>query len=384
MGKKSREKWERRLGRARVQGTPQNNGIVAFLEHGWMLTIFGILGGAVALIWMPTISILGAIACGAFHRVKVVEGKSWKIQAPSYLLVFASIVGIAYGCIVRLRNAVHLPNQQFNNIYNTYTAPTSPVKAESPKDSRVPSLRERANLLANQSLDFLYAREGPINSWKQQAIAQAFLDSMRNQHTENQFQARLSDWNAKTGQQFVSFYWPQIQEITGELSSAGVDVSPISRAVASDNPRRVALMLSVVAERIGKKPPYARSLTPIEARAIVQGLGGAEMQIYGYKPDANSMLIAETLRKEFAKEKWKVNSAVLPLQRSETPLSGIHVVFPSADLTFNFEGMIEAFKACELETRVDTRPMKQPPTILKIEVWPQKETAIPIGPDLTR
>jgi galactitol-specific phosphotransferase system IIB component len=245
-------------------------------------------------------------------------------------------------------------------------------------------LKQRAFVLAEQLLDFAYAREGPINSWKQQAVTQALLDTMRNQQTQNAFRARLNAWNAQTDQEFIKLYWPQVQSLVAEASAADVDVSPISRAVASDSPRNVALMLSVVADRIGKKRPYPRTLTPVEARAIMLGLGGVEMQVYGYKADGNSMRVAETLRREFAKEQWNVNKAVLPIETSSAALSGVHIVFPSADLTLNFEGTIEAFKACELETKVDIRWMKQPPTILKIEVWPQKEPAILIGPDLTR
>ena len=59
-----------------------------------------------------------------------------------------------------------------------------------------------------------------------------------------------------------------------DLAAANADLSPIARAVATDDPRQVGLMLSVVAERIGKRPPYARVLTPLEATAIIRGFSG--------------------------------------------------------------------------------------------------------------
>jgi hypothetical protein len=114
---------------------------------------------------------------------------------------------------------------------------------------------------------------------------------------------------------------------------------------------------------------------------LIQGFGGVQMQVFADLEDGNSVKIAETLRSQFAKERWTVNKKVLPLDASTPPQHGIHIVFPSADLTFNFEGMIDAFKECELETKVDVRVMKQPPTILRIEVWPSKfePPPFPIG-----
>jgi hypothetical protein len=61
-------------------------------------------------------------------------------------------------------------------------------------------------------------------------------------------------------------------------------------------------MLSVLADRIGKKPPFSRTLTSLEARSIMRGLGGVEMEVYGYESDGNSKAIAEKLRAEFERQ----------------------------------------------------------------------------------
>jgi hypothetical protein len=119
-------------------------GLIRFIEQPLFLAALSIFGGIVGLIYMPFLSVVGLCIIGAFHRAAVVKGRSWKIQIPSYLLVFAGSVACVYSVNNLIKKAVHIPtvaeirdavwsghsqipqqvtNQQVTNTYNTYNLP---------------------------------------------------------------------------------------------------------------------------------------------------------------------------------------------------------------------------------------------------------------------
>jgi hypothetical protein len=83
--------------------------LIRFIEQPLFLASFGIVGGIVGLIYTPSLAIVGLCIGLAFHRAKVVSDKSWKIQIPAYVLVFAGAFAIVYSAINLIKKAVHIP-----------------------------------------------------------------------------------------------------------------------------------------------------------------------------------------------------------------------------------------------------------------------------------
>lgn len=237
-------------------------------------------------------------------------------------------------------------------------------------------LKKRTDVLAGELLDFIYAREGNVNTWKNQAVAQMLID--RIEHRSNgieEFKARLDAWNKETDSSFINFYWPQVTACLNDLNDAGVDISPVSRASA-DGPRKVGLMLSMVSQRIGLKSPYPRILTATQVKSAFRGVS-QNVEVYAYLSDPNSKQVAETIINVLIDQGHSVNKSVYALPTQIPMPHGIHMVLPSGDLELNLEGTIRTFWACEIEYVVDVRQAKQPPTIVKIEVWPALATPDP-------
>jgi hypothetical protein len=219
------------------------------------------------------------------------------------------------------------------------------------------ALKRRTDTLTQELLDFTFAREGQINQWMQEAIAQNFLAAINNDPAgPEKFRQKLMARNAETRDRFLKFYWPQVVSLKDDLSAAGVDLSPVSRAVALDGPRKIGLMLSVLAERIGKKPPFPRVLTRLQAKAVIHGNRKDRVEIHAFLDDKNSAQIAETMRLEFSADGWPVDEVIHPLPESN--LHGIHVVYPSADMATVLENITPSLQACELETVIEVRPSK--------------------------
>ena len=147
----------------------------------------------------------------------------------------------------------------------TWKPPDPPVSPEAESagtaQSKADALRERTNKLASDIFWFVYHREGPISEWKQQAIAQSVISTMeKNDQDGTQFRARLNSYNRETLQLFIQSYVPRLVSLMKDLTAEGADTSPINAALRTNDPRKIALMLSVVSERIGMRPPYG--LTP--------------------------------------------------------------------------------------------------------------------------
>ena len=260
-----------------------------------------------------------------------------------------------------------------NNVVNLPGCDPSKI---APAD-RLRKLKASTLTLAQDIINFAESREGPTNQWIQEAIAQSMLDSIKNRPDgAAEFRERKRAYDQKTRDEFLKYYWPRLQALEVDLTDAGVsDLTPISWAVASDDPRRIGFMLSVVGERIGKKPPFGRTLTKLEANDIFQESNGSiEVQVFAYLADDNAREIAETLRGAIEKNRWKVNGKVLPLDDRLPRPQGVVMIFPSADWTSEenqASSILATIEACDLELKVEVHSARQPPTIFRVEIWPE-------------
>ena len=109
---------------------------VRFLEHPWMLWVFGVIGGIVGLIYTPALFVVAAAMVGAFHRERVVEGMSWKIQVPAYLVIFGFSIGLAYGTATLIKRNTHIPAAQ--EIAYAITERMNPKAKPAPPDPEYP------------------------------------------------------------------------------------------------------------------------------------------------------------------------------------------------------------------------------------------------------
>ncbi len=230
------------------------------------------------------------------------------------------------------------------------------------------SLKARANLLAQQLLDYSDERD---QVGRNMGAPQNLAD----------YVAREEVW-AKDGQdRFVQMYWPRVQSIVEELTASGVDTSSISRTSATHGPRYVALRLSALAAQVGKRHPTDRTLTPLMAEAVVKGLPlPGRPEIYVQKDDANSLHVATVLQEAFIKLGYNINKKLLPIPSGRSGLKGIHVSYPYPDGEWGTSDLVYALKACELDATLEWIPYNPPykpdgqpkEVVIKIEVWPAK------------
>jgi hypothetical protein len=382
MGRKSRGKGERKVEAEVPKKTLQPAPSAAsrffqFAEHTMTIAAIGIVGGLGAFLYYgPVLTICFLMFVLALHRSKAVAGLSFLIQMPCYLLVVVFTATTLYG----LGHAIESHKEHPLTAEEVWVGHTAPVPttvinnyttASAVPEGQVLSLKQKTDFLANQILDFVYDREGPINQWKQEAIAQSVLDAMDRTSRTTQFQKRLQQRNQETQARFLDFYWPQVIELQQELLSAGINDAPLQRAVALGGPRKIGLMLSVIGAQMGKRPPFARILTPTEARVIIQGSLLPAVEVYALMSDANSREVAEVIRREIEKQHVHVNGKVYSLPIALTAKSGISLVYPSADWTTEVNNLIPGLEEAELQVNWNVKPMRQPPSILKIEVRPQ-------------
>jgi hypothetical protein len=376
------------------------NGTTQKLDTLWRSTpawaMVSVVVGAIlsqssgVIVLIPLIVITWLVICVEFVRARLFEGLV-RYAVDALFVVLLAVVFFGLWEFTPKAQPVASLDQQMDalakrfpllsrgDVASSKSAITSNAQRDRREGNGPDNLRFRTNELARDMVDFVYSREGPINQWKQEAMARELSDVLfPNSKGAQQFYVNLRARNAETQDLFIKYYWtPRLVPLESDLASAGVDLSPVSRAVALGGPRKVGLMLSVLAERIGKRPPYPRVLTPLEARAIIQGFGGVGMSIFAYQDDPNSKKIADILYTEFKAGGWSLSNAVSPLQPGQPMSHGIHLIFPSADLTVNFEGMILGFQACELDTVTEVRRATPPSAVhgptLGIEVWPESK-----------
>jgi hypothetical protein len=85
---------------------------------------------------------------------------------------------------------------KYSAVHRTVSIKVNGYPITPPSTSDMPSLKRRTEDVAQSLIDFVYAREGPINAWKQQAYAQAFITAIDQDPNESiRFKQKLMDWN---------------------------------------------------------------------------------------------------------------------------------------------------------------------------------------------
>ena len=261
-----------------------------------------------------------------------------------------------------------------------------PAQTDQSKENKLRELRQRTGLLAKEILDFADLRYKDPNEIQAHRIAYALLKGQNSNDSESdRYEQYLRNWFEQTQLRFATYYWPQVVALEQDLDAAGVDVSPISRAVALNGPNAIGLRLSAIEQRIGKHPPVERVVTSLEANAIPRAGWIDHVVIYADDSDPNSKAVAESLRKGFEVRHWNVNQRVLKLEMKSPKPSGIHVIYPFGDVESQ-DTIVEGLLDCELEARSEVIPStsalpmvslpglvnKQPVITVRIEVWPEK------------
>jgi hypothetical protein len=86
--------------------------IIDFLEHGYMLAAYGIIGSVLALVYTPGLILIVLLTWAAIHRSKVVEGlPAFKVQIPAYLLM-GTLMAAGLGFAIRKVEAAANITQQ--------------------------------------------------------------------------------------------------------------------------------------------------------------------------------------------------------------------------------------------------------------------------------
>ena len=295
-------------------------------------------------------------------------------------IALAALVLIA--CWEAMWNIPHTINRdaQITPHFRDWPPPPAPplaytilVKSESVKLAK--SLNDRSQNLASQIFDFVYSREGPLNAWHKYVYGAGLAEALQgNPNGTQNIREKRRAILTETRDQFNSSYRDQLVSLEDDLRNAGVEISPVSSAVAKGDFRRTAIMLSVIADRIGKKPPFQRVITPLELKATFGTARGGHAIVYADLKDSNSMEVADKFRKYFSSLGWEVNARLLPVipRAQQNQPTGIVVIYPSADLTID-DDIVPTLQMGELKTSLEVRNMKQPPTVLKIEVWPDHD-----------
>jgi hypothetical protein len=193
-------------------------------------------------------------------------------------------------------------------------------------------LRTATSNLAKELVEFANQREGDFNALQQSAMAPSVEDQIfpGGGHRSDEFRAQLGNWQQGTTAKFISIYLPRLQHLMGDLENAGVDTSSVTRAIATGGAKAMGFRLSVLADRIGRRPPFEREIAPLEANEIAHG-GVGRIQIYALTEDVNSMKVATVLLTAFRAQNRTVDKDIHPLEKRAPLPSGIHVVYTARD-----------------------------------------------------
>ncbi len=243
-------------------------------------------------------------------------------------------------------------------------------------------LISRANILAQRLIDFADERDAVWNRFSE-GYWQSF--KVGNNANTKSWEDRDRDLNASQKQfeeeaanRVNQLYWPSVLKLTDDMAVAGVDISPISRVAATSGARLIGLRISMLATHVGKVPPFERVLTPLMAKAVVQGLRPANFEVWAFGRDSNSQRIAQNLREAMAKAGWDVGPSVHLFYPVQAPITrGIFVIYPFGDLA-SMDGISFALRSCGLDASTTVRenftpnelPIKPDRTWGKVEIWP--------------
>lgn len=257
-------------------------------------------------------------------------------------------------------------------------ASQSPASPSQPRQTidQTSILRRNTNELAKEIVDFAEQREGNLTRLRAELMATAYSSALSRGPELRDLQGRLQDWNRQTSVQFSTLYWPRVEATMNELANAGVDTSFVSRAVATGSPKAIGLRLSVLADRIGRKPPFQREVTPLELRSIAKQTGGIRIQVFAYAKDPNSRKIAEGLENALKDEKKAVDEKVYPLDSAQAEHSGIVVIYPTIG-GFSSDTIVPLLSSCELVSTAKYEqigPVVGKDDVMKFEIWPCDST----------
>lgn len=87
--------------------------LLDFFEHGWVITVFGIVGTLVGFFYTPVLTVCGIAIVLAFQRVGVVKGQKLGVQCLAYLCLFTLTFFALYWADRAVRdNLPHIPTVQ--------------------------------------------------------------------------------------------------------------------------------------------------------------------------------------------------------------------------------------------------------------------------------
>jgi len=233
-------------------------------------------------------------------------------------------------------------------------------------------LRQKTNNLAKELFDFADQREGNRMDLENKMIAASLAQlTIPGSRDEDNLKSKLQAWNQGTRNAFMTVYLPRLQQDMNDLANAGVDTSSVTRAIATAGPREIGLRLSVLANRVGKHPPYQREITSLEADAVAREGGLKHVEVYALKSDPNSVKVASELRDGFMRRGRSVDKDIHPLDVMTPMPSGIHATYAAGDIA-SMDGLVRMLVAGEIVAQSDVAPSDQRQDYLtvRLKVWP--------------
>ncbi len=280
-------------------------------------------------------------------------------------------------------------NAQGNNI--VITIKDCIVENLSPLNRKA-YLKKQTLALAEEIVNFINARDIAANGWRREAIVQSLDDAIKNRPNGRQaFFQRKHDYDQKTKQEFMTYYWPEVLALKADLVKwYTIDLEPLDWAISKDDPRAIGYMLSVTAERIGQKPPFHRTLTTLELKDAFRPFlelpsstnsSPLQIEVRADLSDENSRAVAEKLRSTLASQNWPVNPKVQPVKDEVPKPQGILITFPSNDWWSVghpiADPILSSLSLCRIEWKPVLVNKPQPSSVFIFEVWPEGNGPIP-------
>lgn len=120
--------------------------VLGFLEHGFLLTLYGIIGSALGIVYTPALFGVVLLVWGAMHRTGVVSRFKWFVQIPSFILMGAITFGVCEFTVIKIEAAANITKQEIidgvarkiaafipRSSDNPTTAPVVPISTPSDK-----------------------------------------------------------------------------------------------------------------------------------------------------------------------------------------------------------------------------------------------------------
>ncbi len=176
------------------------------------------------------------------------------------------------------------------------------------------------------------------------------------------------EWDTEAFTRFDNMYGAEVRSILRELADAGVDVSSVN--ISTDGPRKMGWQLSVLADHIGKSPPFERILTKQQRDELLNQYS-LPVELYAYQQDKNSFQLAKQFQAGFIEHKWKGAEVVHPLG-SRSGQTGIIVKWQYGD---NWEGHDFVGTLQHLgfsTTQIIDGTLNLGANGIRVEIWPER------------